>query len=76
MFFLWKNNNYENLLDNNKYDYTSEECAFCLERIDYFDKSENISLKNCQCLNCGNCFHQKCIRHYNKPTCLNCKEVL
>ena len=37
IFYIWKNDNYKNLLNNKKFDYKLEECGFCLDTI-YYDK--------------------------------------
>ena len=74
LFFIWKNNNYNKIFFNEKFDYNSEDCMFCLQKINYFDNQGNINFNNYQCLNCGICSHNKCERHYDKKTCINCKK--
>jgi hypothetical protein len=71
LFFLWKNNNYKKLLKTEKFDYTNEECGFCLDTIIY----DKYKLYN-QCLNCGNCYHNKCLRQFQKNDCINCKSKI
>ena len=29
-----------------------------------------------QCLNCGNCYHNKCLRQFQKNDCINCKSKI
>lgn len=81
LYYLWKNNNFEKLRleDNNintncntnyKFDYTPDECIFCLQLINLNDNGMFIS----QCLNCGICYHDKCHRRYDKQECINCKK--
>jgi len=67
LFFLWKNNNYDKLLNGETFDYSYEDCSFCLDQINY-DKNKSYT----QCLNCGCCYHIKCLRQYDKIICINC----
>ncbi len=67
LFFLWKNNNYDKLLNNNQFDYSFEDCNFCLDQINY-EKNKSYT----QCLECGCCYHIKCLRQYDKFNCINC----
>ena len=59
------------LLNKEKFDYSSEECGFCLDNIDY----NKYKLYN-QCLNCGSCYHNKCLKQFQKNICINCKEMI
>ena len=71
LFFIWKNNNYKKLFNKEKFDYSNEECGFCLDDIDY----DKYKLYN-QCLNCSSCYHYKCLRQFQKNDCINCKAVI
>lgn len=71
LFFLWKNNNFHNLIENKEFDYTPEDCNFCLEQIDY-TKNRTYT----QCLKCGCCYHIKCLRQYDKIVCINCNSSI
>lgn len=82
IYYLWKNNNFSklcitesnsnhsNLNTNYNFDYTPDECIFCLQKIKFNENGMFIS----QCLNCGICYHDKCHRRYDKQECINCKE--
>jgi hypothetical protein len=70
-FFVWKNNNYDKLINNENFDYSGEECGFCLDDINY----DNYKIYN-QCLNCGSCYHNKCFKQFQKSNCINCKEII
>ena len=68
LFILWKNNNYDKLIENKPFDYSNEECGFCLDSI-FYDKFKSYD----QCLNCGSCYHIKCLKQYQNYECINCK---
>ena len=81
LYYLWKNDNYSKLkIDKNihvnsndsnySFDYSPDECIFCLQPINYNESDKYVS----QCLNCGICYHDKCHRRYDKNECINCKE--
>ena len=69
LFYLWKNDNYENLINNKPFDYSPEECTICLDVINYKNKYVH-------CLNCGICYHSKCINRCKDTKCLNCMNLL
>ena len=69
LFFLWKNDNYQKLLNKQEFDYSMEECIVCFDKINYYKQF-------IQCTLCGICYHNKCINKCKDDKCLNCQGKL
>ena len=72
--FLWKNDNYINVLKGKEIVINEKdtECVICLD--DVFETGNYDKITTC--LSCGKYYHTKCLRRCKKFICLNCKKDL
>ena len=70
---LFKDDNWTNFFNDNTIlptSYQNEECGICLDEI---EQNGYVNFKKiCQCLDCGNFSHSKCLKQIKKDHCLYC----